>query len=111
MSVNRDIDEVIHAPIRLRICGMLRQVEAIDFAAIKEQLDIQDSSLSKHLKTLADAGYVSIKKESSLSRLDARRITWVNLTRTGKKAFDEYLKTLTAIVEVDVRNGFQKPIT
>lgn len=102
MSANLDIDEIIHAPIRLRICGMLRHVEAIDFTTIKEQLAIQDSSLSKHLKTLADAGYISMKKESSLTRFDSRRITWIKLTRTGKKAFDKYLKTLAAIVETNI---------
>lgn len=102
MSANLDIDEIIHAPIRLRICGMLRHVEAIDFTTIKEQLAIQDSSLSKHLKTLADAGYISMKKESSLTRLDSRRITWIKLTRTGKKAFDKYLKTLAAIIETNI---------
>lgn len=106
MNTSLDIDEIIHAPIRLRICGMLRRVEAIDFTTIKEQLCIQDSSLSKHLKTLTDAGYISMKKESSLSRLDSRRITWIKLTRTGKKAFDKYVRTLTAIAEADIKNGY-----
>lgn len=98
MDADLTINEVIHAPVRLRICGMLRQVNAMDFTALKNHLNIQDSSLSKHLRTLTEAGYITIKKESSVSRLDARRITWVKLTKLGRESFDEYVRTLTAIV-------------
>jgi DNA-binding MarR family transcriptional regulator len=99
MGADQNINEVIHAPIRLRICGMLRRVNAIDFTAIRDHLDIKDPSLSKHLRILAAAGYITVKKEPSISRLDSRRIAWVSLTRAGKKAFDEYLEVLTNIVD------------
>lgn len=72
-------------------------MDAIDFAVIRDHLEIQDSSLSKHLKVLAGAGYVALRKESSISRRDARRITWITLTRSGKEAFDTHVKRLTDI--------------
>ena len=101
MSSNRSLNTTIHAPARLRICGMLRHVDAIDFAAIRESLGITDSSLSKHLAVLTDAGYVTMKKESSVLRVDARRIVWVKLTESGRCAFDDYIETLQTIIADD----------
>lgn len=94
------INEVIHAPMRLRICGMLRGLNALDFTAIRDNLNVSDSSLSKHLRILEDAGYVMVKKESSLTRLDSRRITWISLTKDGQLAFDVYIKTISGIIAI-----------
>ncbi|MCZ4560242.1 transcriptional regulator [Rhodococcus sp. IEGM 1401] len=90
-------DSVIHAPIRLRVCGILRRIDEIDFAVIRDTLEISDASLSKHLKALSDAGYVSMKKTASLSRSDSRRVTWVKLTGAGREAFDSHIAELHVI--------------
>lgn len=90
-------DAVIHAPIRLRVCGILRRTDEIDFAVIRDTLEISDASLSKHLKALSDAGYVSMKKTASLSRSDSRRLTWVRLTSAGREAFDSHIAELHVI--------------
>ncbi|WP_308123891.1 transcriptional regulator [Rhodococcus sp. BP-316] len=90
-------DAVIHAPVRLRICGLLRRVDEIDFAIIRDTLEISDASLSKHLRALSDAGYVSAKKTTSLSRGDSRLVTWVELTRVGRDAFDSHIAELGLI--------------
>ena len=90
-------DAVIHAPIRLRVCGILRRTDEIDFAVIRDTLEISDASLSKHLKALSDAGYVSMKKTASLSRSDSRRLTWVKLTSAGREAFDSHIAELHVI--------------
>lgn len=90
-------DSVIHAPMRLRICGLLRRIDEIDFAVIRDTLQVSDASLSKHLKALSDAGYVSLNKTASQSRSDARRLTWVKLTRVGRDAFDSHVAELHVI--------------
>lgn len=99
MAVEPAFDETIHAPVRLRICGLLRQVEEMDFAVLRGTLDISDASLSKHLKALADAGYVATTKRSSTARLDARRLTWVRQTRVGRVAFDAHVAELRRIAQ------------
>ncbi|MCZ4516996.1 transcriptional regulator [Rhodococcus ruber] len=96
-SVEPRFDSVIHAPIRLRVCGLLRRIDEIDFAVIRDTLRISDASLSKHLKALSDAGYVSMNKTASLSRSDARRVTWVKLTHVGRQAFDSHIAELRVI--------------
>lgn len=92
--------EVIHAPLRLRICGLLRAVDELDFAVIRDALTIDDAKLSKHLKILSDAGFVALRKESSPQRVDARRLTWVALTAAGSAALEAHLAALA-----DIANG------
>lgn len=90
-------DETIHAPVRLRICGLLRPVDHLDFAVLRDALSVSDATLSKHVKTLATAGYVTSSKAASAGRGDARRITWLALTRTGRSAFDAHVRALQQI--------------
>ncbi len=91
-------DELIHAPIRLRICGLLRPVDRLDFAVMRDALGVSDATLSKHLKALVAAGYVSSTKAASLRRDDARRLTWLSLTSTGRSAFGAHVRALQAII-------------
>lgn len=90
-------DETIHAPVRLRICGLLRPVDQLEFAVLRDTLDVSDATLSKHLKTLATAGYVVADKVASEERRDARRLTWLSLTSAGRTAFDAHVRALQAI--------------
>jgi len=89
--------EVIHAPLRLRICGLLRHVDELDFAIVRDALQIDDAKLSKHLRILTDAGFVVLRKERSPVRDDARRLTWVMLTPIGSSALEGHLAALTSI--------------
>jgi DNA-binding MarR family transcriptional regulator len=90
-------NEVIHAPVRLRICGLLRPVKQMDFTLLRDTLDVSDATLSKNLKTLAETGYVSLTKASSSARNDARRLTWASLTTAGRSAFDGHMRALQEI--------------
>ena len=90
-------DEVIHAPVRLRICGLLRPVDRLDFAVLRDTLGVSDATLSKHVKTLGSAGYVASSKAASVERLDARRVTWLSLTPEGRSAFDAHVRALQEI--------------
>ncbi|WP_430332869.1 transcriptional regulator [Rhodococcus sp. ACT016] len=100
-------DELIHAPIRLRICGLLRPVDRLDFAVMRDALKISDATLSKHLKALVVAGYVSSTKAASLDRNDARRLTWLSLTPTGRAAFNAHVRALQEITGLPDRRGIQ----
>ncbi|WP_403021190.1 transcriptional regulator [Salinibacterium sp. GXW1014] len=97
MSAEGGFSEVIHAPLRLRICGLLRSVDELDFAVLRDTFGVSDATLSKHLKTLADAGFVSSTKTASAARGDSRRITWLRLTAEGKRSFDDHVRALQQI--------------
>lgn len=83
-------DEIIHAPNRLRICSMLSAMNEVEFAALREALGVSDSVLSKQLRALEDAGYLSVRK----SPLDGRTRTWAALTPEGKDAFNGHVAEL-----------------
>ena len=53
-------DELIHSSIRLRICAALATATALEFTAIEDALEISTSTLSKQLKVLGEAGYVTL---------------------------------------------------
>lgn len=92
-----EFNDIIHAPLRLRICGLLRGSAGVDFAVLRDTLDVSDASLSKHLKVLIDAGLVAMAKNSSVGRSDKRRIAWVTLTPAGTVAFDSHVRALRTI--------------
>jgi len=90
-------NELIHAPVRLRICGLLRHAEELEFGVIRDTLGVSDATLSKHLKVLAEAGIVRLRKERSTRRDDARRLTWASLTAAGAAALRRHMAALAAI--------------
>ena len=65
-------DAVIHPPPRLQICGLLAAVETMEFAAVRDAVQVSDSVLSKHVKQHEEAGYVQLPQD----RIDATRSTW-----------------------------------
>lgn len=92
--MSAQLDPVIHAPNRLQMCCMLAGVDTIDFATIREALDVSESVLSKHIKTLDEAGYLKISKTPS----DGRVRTWLSLTGAGRKALKGHLAALKALM-------------
>lgn len=92
-------DDLIHAPVRLRLCGLLRPVEALSFQVLAETLDLTSVNLSKNLKVLTEAGYVTVDKRASTERTDSRRVAWVKLTPAGRKAFDAHVAMLKEITQ------------
>lgn len=99
MAVEPRFNETIHAPLRLRVCGLLRPVKEVDFSVLRDALAISDASLSKHLRVLAEAGFLTITKTASPTRSDARRLTWIGLTRIGRQAFDAHIAELRNIAD------------
>lgn len=87
-------DIIIHAPNRLQICALLETSKELEFQVVKEQLDVSDSVLSKHLKVLEDVNYVQITKRTEFTR----QRTWLSLTSLGRKAFKNHLTELKRIV-------------
>ncbi|MBD8465286.1 transcriptional regulator [Plantibacter sp. CFBP 8798] len=92
-------NELIHAPLRLRACGLLRNVDELEFSVVRDALAIDDAKLSKHLKVLVDAGLIALRKERSSARADSRRLTWVRLTPAGSTALEAHLAALRSIAE------------
>lgn len=89
-------DELIHAPLRLRICAMLAAVDSAEFSVIRDALGVSDSVMSKHVKALQTAEYVTVTKTSG----QAHRSTWLALTAQGKRALAGHLAELRRITDL-----------
>lgn len=89
-------DEVIHAPHRLRMCALLAPVESMEFGAVRDELGVADSVLSKQLKALVDSGYASTTKAKGET---GRARTWLSLTREGRRAFAGHVAALRELTE------------
>jgi DNA-binding MarR family transcriptional regulator len=93
---NALFDSVIHAPNRLRICALLAPLETAEFQAVRDELAISDSVLSKHIKHLEVAGYVKLLRD----KLNGRQRTWVYLTSEGRSALEAHIQELKRLVAI-----------
>ncbi len=92
-----DLDPVIHAQGRLRITAALATLEpdeSIAFPRLQDLLGMTAGNLSTHLRKLEDAGYVAVAKTFR----GRTPVTYLSLTKTGRRAFEDYTDTLRAFL-------------
>lgn len=94
--VAKRFDDLIHAPVRLRIVAALATATELEFGALEDALSISTSLLSKHLKLLADAGYLALDKRPQPF---GRPRTWVRLTPTGRTAYLGHVAALKELIQ------------
>jgi DNA-binding MarR family transcriptional regulator len=89
------LDRVIHEKGRLAIMSMLAASPELSFTEMRDALNMTDGNLTTHIRTLQEAGYVSITK----SFQNNRPHTTCSLTSAGKKAFADYINLLEQIIQ------------
>ncbi len=89
------LDRVIHEKGRLAIMSMLAASPELSFTELREALKMTDGNLTTHIRTLQEAGYVSVTK----SFQNNRPLTTCALTAAGKKAFNGYINLLEEIIQ------------
>jgi DNA-binding MarR family transcriptional regulator len=89
------LDRVIHERGRLAIMSMLAASPDLSFIELRDTLEMTDGNLTTHMRTLQEAGYVSIAK----SYRNRRSLTTVSLTPAGRHAFANYIALLEQIVQ------------
>lgn len=92
---NAAFNEVIHPPTRLRICAILAAFDEVEFAIVRDELDVSDSVLSKQITHLERAGYVSVAKRTR----ETRQRTWLKLTKDGRRALKAHIAALRGLAE------------
>jgi DNA-binding MarR family transcriptional regulator len=93
------LDRVIHEKGRLAIMSMLAAAPALSFTELRDALSMTDGNLTTHIRTLQEAGYVSVTK----SFQNNRPLTTCSLTGAGKKAFASYIDLLEQIIQQNRR--------
>ncbi|OLL73656.1 Transcriptional regulator [Pseudonocardia sp. Ae168_Ps1] len=78
---------------RLALCALLQGAEWVDFATARDMLGASDSAVSKHSRTLEEAGYLEVRKGS----VGRRPRTWFRLTPDGQDAIRRHLDWLAGL--------------
>jgi DNA-binding MarR family transcriptional regulator len=89
---------IIHQPIRLKIMAALKALpehEMLEFVRLKTIVGATEGNLGAHITTLEEAGYVRVEKDFAGKRPRTR----VMLTKDGRRAFDDYVADLRAIID------------
>ena len=89
------LDRVIHEKGRLAIMSMLAASPELSFTELRDALNMTDGNLTTHIRTLQEAGYVSVTKSFQKNR----PLTTCSLTGAGKKAFANYINLLDSIIQ------------
>jgi DNA-binding MarR family transcriptional regulator len=88
------LDRVIHEKGRLGILSMLAASPELSFTELRDALGMTDGNITTHIRTLQQAGYLSVTK----SFQNNRPLTTCALTPAGRKAFTNYINLLEQII-------------
>ena len=89
------LERLFHEPSRLAIMSSLGgAVDGLTFNELKDRCSLTDGNLSRHLKTLEEAGAVRLRKKF----VGARPQTRVFLTPAGREGFLAYLAALEEVL-------------
>ena len=97
-----DLNETIHQPVRLQIMAALVSLEPgseVDFAYLRELLQVTDGNLGAHLRKLEEAGYISVNKVF----VERKPRTYVAATTEGRRVFQEHVTALQSILKSQPR--------
>lgn len=88
------LDRLIHERVRLAIVSALAGAPSLTFNELKALLDTTDGNLSVHARKLEDAGFVACDKRF----VDRVPRTEYRLTAAGRRALDDYLRHMEALI-------------
>jgi DNA-binding MarR family transcriptional regulator len=91
----RNIDRLLHEPARYVVAAHLYALAEADFVFLLRMSGLSAGNLSSHMSKLEDAGYVNVTK----SFVERRPQTTFSLTTKGRKAFEEYRRTIIRIMQ------------
>ncbi|NNE96310.1 MAG: ArsR family transcriptional regulator [Acidimicrobiales bacterium] len=90
-----DLDPNLTAPKRLAALGLLSAAKKVEFGYLRDQLELTDSDLSKQLKVLLDAGYVTSKRTGK----GKTRASWFAITAVGRRALNSHAAALQRLLQ------------
>lgn len=97
-----ELDRIFHEKARLGILSCLVGAsEGMNFQDLKAVCGLTDGNLNRHLKVLLDSKVLSVKKTGQGRTTNSH----YRLTSTGRRAFEQYLEALEAIVKKAQQNA------
>lgn len=90
----KELDSLLHSPLRLAVMSILVSVESADFVYLKQQTEATAGNLSVQLEKLQSAGYISIEKGYK----GKKPCTTCRITSQGVEAFSRYVEALKTYI-------------
>lgn len=92
----KELNPIIHSPLRLAIMAILLSVDEADFNYLKEKTNATGGNISVQLDKLSSAGYIQMTK----GFVGKKPRTSCRLTEEGRKAFEEYTEALKTYLNI-----------
>lgn len=93
----KELDPILHTPLRLAIISLLISVKEAEFTFVKEKTNATAGNLSVQLNKLKDAGYIEISKQFK----DNYPQTLCKITPKGIEAFELYVVALQSYLKLN----------
>ena len=94
-SIISDINKLFENRIRLGIMSVLSVNQDVSFNELKELLGLTDGNLASHLKALEKNSYLIVTKQF----IGRKPNTSYRITEEGRKAFENHIKALEALLK------------
>lgn len=89
-----ELDQVVHAPLRLAVLSILSSLEKADFTYLRDRTSSTDGNIAAHLLKLEQAGYIRVEK----SFLNRKPLSVYRITEEGRSALTRYIRNLKKLL-------------
>ena len=86
----KELDPILHSQLRLAVISLLIGVKEAEFTFLREKTNSTAGNLSVQIQKLKEAGYIDVVKQFK----DNYPQTICKITKSGIKAFEEYVNNL-----------------
>ena len=86
----KELDPILHSPLRLAVASLLISIKEAEFTFIKEKTNSTAGNLSVQITKLKEVGYIEVTKQFK----DNYPLTICKITPKGVDAFESYVKAL-----------------
>ncbi len=93
----KELDPLLHAPLRLAVVSLLLSVKEAEFTFIKEKTNSTAGNVSVQISKLKEAGYIEVTKQFK----DNYPLTICKITPKGIDAFEKYVKALQSYMHLN----------
>ncbi len=97
----KELDPILHAPLRLAVVSLLLSVKEAEFTFIREKTNSTAGNLSVQITKLKDAGYIEVIKQFNNNYPQ----TTCKITPKGLEAFENYFKALQSYMRLGEENS------
>lgn len=91
----KQLDPLLHSPLRLAVISLLVGVESAEFTYIKEKTEATAGNLSVQITKLEEAEYIEVEKGYK----GKRPVTTCKITKKGRAAFKTYVANLSTYID------------